>query len=64
MTKDELNNPEVLHTVGQGTKSPTGPNFVNPGTPSPMASLTDLPVPELNKTGSQKLRANLIKDRS
>ena len=61
MPKDT--NAEDLHDVGKGTKSPTTPAFVNPGTPAGFVKLEDLTDPEISKSATEKIRSGLIKDR-
>lgn len=55
-------NPEALHDVGQAKGMQTQPAFVNPGTPgSPLVSMEQMTQATIKGSGSEILRANLIK---
>ncbi len=52
-------NPESLHDKAKATASPTGPGFVNPGTPeAPLTNMGALTNPTLAQ-GTSKLQSDL-----
>lgn len=61
--QNDTKNAEDLHNVGQGTKSPTKPEFWNGSNANPMVTLNDLTNPEVSKSATDKLRSSLIKDK-
>lgn len=54
-------NPESLHQISKSTKSPTGPAFVNPGTPDAALVTREQLANATINGGTKQLKDNLIK---